>query len=98
MTSCCAARRTADHAAVEQLQRVAFDDPHDLPSLVAALRRSTGPLPPVSIVATDGDLVVGHVMLSAGRLDAPTAAGRRLRPLAPRGAAQPTRGEESARD
>ena len=63
--------RPSDHGAVEQLQRVAFDDPHDLPSLVAALRRSTGPLPTVSIVATDGDLAVGHVMLSAGRLDAP---------------------------
>jgi putative acetyltransferase len=60
-----------DHAAVEQMQRVAFDDLHDLPSLVAALRRSTGPLPAISTVATEGDLVVGHVMLSSGRLDAP---------------------------
>jgi len=61
----------ADHAAVEQLQRVAFDDPDHLPSLVAALRQSAAPLPTVSFVATVGDLVVGNVMLSAGRLDAP---------------------------
>ena len=33
----------SDHAAVESLQRVAFDDPDDLPSLVAALRRSAEP-------------------------------------------------------
>lgn len=61
-----------DHRAVEQLQRVAFDAPSDLPSLVTALRRSTGPLSMVSTVAADGDLLVGHVMLTAGRLDAPT--------------------------
>lgn len=63
--------RPADHAAVEALQRVAFDDDDDLPRLVAALRRSSGPLPTVSTVATVDDVVVGHVMLSAGRLDAP---------------------------
>lgn len=60
-----------DHDAVEALQRVAFGDSDEVPSLVAALRRSPGSLPTVSIVATDGDLVIGHVMLSAGRLDAP---------------------------
>jgi putative acetyltransferase len=64
--------RTADHAGVEQLQRAAFDDAHDLPSLVAALRRSTSSPPPVSIVASKGADVIGHVMLSASRLDAPT--------------------------
>ncbi len=62
----------SDYAAVESLQRVAFDDPDDLPSLVAALRRSTSPLSTVSIVAADGGRAVGHVMLSAGRLDAPS--------------------------
>jgi putative acetyltransferase len=61
----------ADHAAVEKLQRIAFDDSDELPSLVLALRRSTGPLPTVSIVASEGGDVIGHVMLSAGRLDAP---------------------------
>ena len=64
--------RPDDHAAVEQLQRVAFDDPDDLPSLVAALRRYRGRLPTVSIVAVAGDTVVGHTMLSAGYLDAPS--------------------------
>jgi len=63
--------KSSDHAAVERLQRLAFNDPDELPSLVAALRRSTGSVPTTSIVATDGDLLVGHVMLSAGRLDAP---------------------------
>lgn len=61
----------SDHPQVEQLQRLAFNDPDELPSLVSALRRSTGPLPTVSTVATAGDRIVGHVMLSAGRLDAP---------------------------
>ena len=60
--------RPADHAAVEQLQRLAFDDPDDLPSLVAALRRYSGRLPTVSIVAVAGDTVVGHTMLSASWL------------------------------
>ena len=63
--------RPEDHAAVEQLQRVAFDDPDDLPSLVAALRRSSGRLPTVSIVAVARRPIVGHTMLSAGWLDAP---------------------------
>lgn len=63
--------RPEDHFAVEQLQRIAFDDPDDLPSLVAALRRSTGPLPTVSIVAAAGGDIVGHTMLSHSWLDAP---------------------------
>ncbi len=63
--------RPSEHDAVENLQRVAFDDPDDLPSLVSALRRTTGPLPTVSLVATQDDVPVGHVMLSTARLDAP---------------------------
>ena len=63
--------RPADHSAVERLQRLAFDDPDDLPSLVVALRGYSGRLPTVSIVAAAGDTVVGHTMLSASYLDAP---------------------------
>ncbi|RKE22484.1 GNAT family N-acetyltransferase [Streptomyces sp. TLI_171] len=60
--------RTADHPAVRQLHAQAFEDPERVPGLVDALRaagRAT------SLVATDGGAVVGHVMLSPGRLDAP---------------------------
>jgi putative acetyltransferase len=60
----------ADHAAVDQLLVRAFGG--DLVSrLAAALRTAEAPLPPLSFVATVDRTVTGHVLLSAGRLDAP---------------------------
>ncbi|MFI6317070.1 GNAT family N-acetyltransferase [Nonomuraea sp. NPDC050556] len=57
----------ADHDSVGDLHAQAFGDPVRVPALVTALRETPDPL---SFVAVDGERVVGHVMLSACRLDA----------------------------
>jgi putative acetyltransferase len=59
-----------DHAAVRATQAIAFGDPDRVPDLVDALRSAPARLAPISLVATAGDRVVGHIMLSACRLDA----------------------------
>jgi putative acetyltransferase len=61
----------SDHPAVREVHARAFDDPERVPGLVAALRAAPAALPVVSLVATVDDRVVGHVLLSACRLDAP---------------------------
>ena len=48
----------------------AFGDGERVPTLVDALRAAPASLTPLSLVATVGGRVVGHVMLSACRLDA----------------------------
>lgn len=58
-----------DHPTVRRVQALAFDDPVNVPGLVEALRDAPGAIGPVSLVATKRDQVVGHVMLSACRLD-----------------------------
>jgi putative acetyltransferase len=66
--------RTEDHAPVREVHSQAFGDAEWVPALVDALR--TGALSPalslapLSLVCTVGERVVGHVMLSACRLDA----------------------------
>jgi putative acetyltransferase len=50
---------------------LAFGDDQWVPGLVEALRVGDAPLAPMSFVATVGDRVVGHVLLSGCRLDAP---------------------------
>ncbi|WP_354644242.1 GNAT family N-acetyltransferase [Kitasatospora camelliae] len=58
-----------DHAEVRRLHALAFGDPRRVPDLVDDLRAGPAAL---SLVATAGNgEVVGHVMLSACRLDAP---------------------------
>lgn len=64
------AERTRDHPAVRRLHALAFGDPERVPGLVDALRAAPGALEPISLVATRREEVVGHVMLSACRLDA----------------------------
>jgi putative acetyltransferase len=59
-----------DHDAVRAVHAVAFGDPDRVPDLVDALRRAPAALRPISLLATVGDRVAGHVMLSACRLDA----------------------------
>jgi putative acetyltransferase len=60
----------ADHALIDQLHRDAFGD-DKVPTLVRALRQATGPVP-ISLVAfIPSGALAGHVMLSAGLLDAP---------------------------
>jgi len=65
------AEEPGDHPAVAELHRLAFEGDQRIPALVEALRGAPGPPGPVSLVATVGDRVVGHVLLSAARLDAP---------------------------
>lgn len=60
-----------DRAAIRQVHALAFGDADRVPDLVDDLRTAPAPLPPLSIVATVADQVVGHVMLSGCRLDAP---------------------------
>jgi len=60
-----------DNEAVQSLHTLAFGDGGQVAGLVAALRIAKAPLPPLSFVATVHGQVVGHVMLSASRLDAP---------------------------
>ncbi|HEY3714490.1 MAG TPA: N-acetyltransferase [Jatrophihabitantaceae bacterium] len=60
-----------DIDAVRDVHVEAFADDGRVARLVDVLRAAEAPLPPVSLVATVDDRVVGHVMLSAGRLDAP---------------------------
>lgn len=55
---------------VRRVHALAFGDGERVPNLVDALRAARAALPPLSFVAALGDRVVGHVMLSACRLDA----------------------------
>lgn len=62
--------RADDHDAVREVQARAFGDGPRVPTLVDALRTAQTSLEPLSLVAAVGGRVVGHVMLSACRLDA----------------------------
>lgn len=60
--------RPADVRAVDGLHRAAF--PTDVEArLLAALREDAGFLPHLSLVAVDGDVVVGHVVGTRGRIE-----------------------------
>jgi len=63
--------RPGDLDAISEVQTAAFADDGQVAGLVATLRATPAALAPASFVATAGDSVVGHVMLSASRLDAP---------------------------
>ena len=65
------AETAADHRAVREVHSLAFGDDERVPALVDALRAAPAPLAPKSLVATVQGRVVGHVLLSACRLDAP---------------------------
>ena len=72
--------RLADHTAVDALHRAAF--PTDVEArLLAGLREDAGFLPHLSLVAVDGDDVVGHVIGTRGRIDPPGVAALGLGPL-----------------
>ncbi|MFD4370591.1 GNAT family N-acetyltransferase [Streptomyces sp. NPDC058527] len=60
-----------DHREVREVHTRAFGDGDRVPGLVEALRVADAPLAPMSFVAVVDDRVVGHVLLSASRLDAP---------------------------
>jgi putative acetyltransferase len=59
-----------DQGEVRTVHAMAFGDGEPVPSLVDALRAATAALPALSFVAAVDGRVVGHVMLSACRLDA----------------------------
>ena len=59
-----------DQGEVRKVHALAFGDGEPVPSLVDALRAATAALPALSFVAAIDGRVVGHVMLSACRLDA----------------------------
>ncbi|MFF3544787.1 GNAT family N-acetyltransferase [Streptomyces platensis] len=63
--------RSDDHPAVHALHLAAFGGEERVAALADALRSAEAPLAPVSFVATVDGQVVGQVLLSAGRLDAP---------------------------
>jgi len=56
---------------VREVHRRAFDGDPRVPGLADALRAAPAPLSPLSFVATIDDRVIGHVLLSASRVDAP---------------------------
>ena len=64
------AETPGDQAGVRKVHDLAFGDGDLVPTLVDALRAARAALPPLSLVADLGGRVVGHVMLSACRLDA----------------------------
>ena len=75
--------RPADHRAVDAVQRAAF--PTDVEArLLGELRRDPGFLPHLSLVALDGDDVVGHVVGTRGRVGPAGAPGVGLGPVAVR--------------
>jgi putative acetyltransferase len=59
-----------DQGEVRKVHALAFGDGEPVPILVDALRAATAALPVLSFVAALDGRVVGHVMLSACRLDA----------------------------
>ena len=64
------AQAPGERGAVRSVHVQAFRDGEPVPDLVDALRAARAALPPLSFVADLGGRVVGHVMLSACRLDA----------------------------
>ena len=74
---------TADHAAVREVVRRAFDTQSEVPDLVDAIRSSPEYVPELSLVARQGGTVVGHVMLSHAYLVADDGARRRILTLSP---------------
>jgi putative acetyltransferase len=60
-----------DRAAVREVHVRAFGGSEREAALADALRAAPAGLPPLSLVATIDDDVVGHVLLTASRLDAP---------------------------
>jgi putative acetyltransferase len=59
-----------EQAEIRNVHALAFGDGERVPLLVDTLRAAQAALPPLSFVAAVGDRVVGHVLLSACRLDA----------------------------
>jgi putative acetyltransferase len=62
--------RVEDHEAVREVHARAFGDGDRVPRLVDALRAAAASVPPLSLVAAVDGRVVGHVLLTACRLDA----------------------------
>ena len=61
----------SDHQAILEVQAAAFEDSDRIPAYTAAVRADATGNRGVSLVARVGDEVVGNVVLSPSRLDAP---------------------------
>lgn len=62
----------SDVDAISEVQRLAFESDERIPDLINALRCAKTKLPTMSFVGCDvSGVVIGHVMLSHGWLDAP---------------------------
>ncbi|PRY47490.1 putative acetyltransferase [Geodermatophilus tzadiensis] len=79
--------RPVDHRAVGDLHRAAFPTPVEA-RLVGELREDAGFLPHLSLVAVDGDDVVGHVLATRGWIEPLGAPALGLGPLGVRPEAQ----------
>ncbi|SDD14909.1 putative acetyltransferase [Geodermatophilus telluris] len=79
--------RPADHRAVGDVHRAAFPTAVEA-RLVGELREDAGFLPHLSLVAVDGDDVVGHVIATRGWIEPLGAPALGLGPLAVRPAVQ----------
>ncbi|MBN1304477.1 MAG: N-acetyltransferase [Anaerolineales bacterium] len=58
-----------DQAAVYQVNKQAFDGRDEEPQLVEAIRRSSGFIPELSLVAVTDDTIVGHILFSIVRIE-----------------------------
>jgi len=65
------AEKTEDRPRVRQVHALAFGDGDRVPDLVDLLCDTAAPLAPLGLVATVDGEVIGHVLLSHSRLDAP---------------------------
>ncbi|NGO54085.1 GNAT family N-acetyltransferase [Allomesorhizobium camelthorni] len=59
-----------DRPHIRDVHSAAFGD-DQVPNLVDALRSASAPTAPMSYVAVRDNRIIGHIMMSAGRLDAP---------------------------
>jgi putative acetyltransferase len=64
------AERPRDHTAVYEVNKLAFGQPAEA-ELVEGLRRSTAFIPELSLVACDGERVVGHILFTRITIESP---------------------------
>ena len=75
--------RPADHVAIRDVVRAAFDHHQSVADLVELIRDSPQYVPELSIVARHQGVVVGHVMLSHAELVDERGDRHRILPLSP---------------
>ncbi|MGC9369812.1 MAG: GNAT family N-acetyltransferase [Paracoccaceae bacterium] len=71
----------SDHAALLEMQRRAFPDDPAIPRLVADLMADPGAAPLLSLVVTEDDEIVGHVLFSCARVEGTDLAAAIMAPV-----------------